>query len=85
MSEDLTLGLFLFLEIIVEIFQRVGHHEVYGVIKLGKLLVIFVIGILFGLLPAVFYTVGRNIALFLVYNVLSFFAIRLTHTFLHVL
>ena len=82
MSKDLALGLFLFIKVVVEIFQRVGHHEVHSIVKLSELLIVLVIGILFGFLPAVFYTVGRYIALFLIDNVLSLFAVGLSHAFL---
>ena len=84
MSEDLALGLFLLFKIIVEVLQRVGHHEVHSVIKLSEFLVVLVIGILFGLLPSIFHTVGRDIALLLLDNVLSLFAVRLTHAFLDI-
>ena len=40
-AENLALVLFLFL---IEIFQRVGHHEVYGFVHLNKVRIIVVIG-----------------------------------------
>ena len=65
MSEDLALR-FLLLFLVEEIFQRVGHQKVRSVVKVGILLVVLVVGVLFGLLPAVFYAVGRYVALLLV-------------------
>ena len=85
MTEYLTLGLLLLVQIVVEVFQGVGHHEIHGIIEVIEFLVVFVIGVLLGLLPAVFHTIGRYIALFLVDDILALFAVSFTHALLHLL
>ena len=58
MTEYLALGLFLLEEVGAEVFQRVGHQEVGSVVKVREFLVLLVVGVLFGLLPAVLHSVG---------------------------
>ena len=82
MTENLTLVLVLVLhELLVIVFQRVGHHEVHGLVHLHEIGIIVVVCMLLNLvfLLGIFDAELRSLLLVLRLLLLAFLAILLSH------
>ena len=83
-TENLTAFLLL-LQLIIKIFQRVGHHEVHRIVHHHELLVVFVVGVTLRLGAVVLDAEFRNVTLLALLFAGTLLAVGLAHAGLYAL